>query len=128
MGSQQHDRSGRLSADLLKRFVEFGTRVLKLAQKLEQDHRPRRVVDQIVGSGTSPGAHIFEAHAALSTADFLKLIGGAAKELNETLYWLGLIEGMQWEPPERLTPLIDETLQLISICKAMNARTRKRLR
>ncbi len=100
--------------------------MLKLAEKLERDGRPRRVVNQITGSGTSPGAHMFEAHNALSTADFVKLVGGAAKELNESLYWLQIIEGMAWEPGSRLDQLIDETCQLQSICKSMIVRTRRR--
>lgn len=58
----------RLHEETLDRFTRFGARVLALAEKLEQDQRPRRVVDQVIGSGTSPGANIFEAHEAVSRA------------------------------------------------------------
>ncbi len=125
MAERQYDHSGRLRPELLERFVHYSIRVLKLVEKMEKDHRPRRVIDQITGSGTSPGAQMFEAHDAMSTADFLKSIGWTAKELNETLHWLRVIKGMAWEPPVRMDELIDETHQLISIVKAMNARTRR---
>lgn len=122
------DTSGRLDEDLLERFLDYGVRVLSLVEKLERDNRPRRVNDQLTGSGTPPGAHMFEAHDALSTRDFLKCLGGAAKELNETRFWILVCIRMKWQPEERLLPLLDETMQLTSIVKAMNARTRRKTR
>lgn len=63
--------AGRLRVDTLDRVVEYGQRILNLAEQLENDRRPRRVVDQLIGSGTSVGANLFEAHEAMSKADFV---------------------------------------------------------
>lgn len=117
--------SGRLDDKLLDRFLEYGVRVLRLTQELEKDGRPRRAIDQLTGSGTSPGAQMFEAHEAFSRADFLKSLGIAAKELSETRYWLRVITKMKWMTTDRITPLLDETTQLSSIVKAMKVRTRR---
>lgn len=117
--------TGRLKAPLLERFLAFAVRVLHLAEELERERRPRRVVDQLMGSGTSPAAQMFEANEAVSRADFLKSLGWAAKELGETRFWLELIVRMKWLPSARVAPLVDETVQLLSIVKSMIVRTRK---
>jgi len=115
---------GRLDADLLERFLRYGDRVLTLVERLEADRRPPRLIDQFAGSGTAPGAHMFEAHEALSRRDFRKCLGTAAKELSETSYWLRLLIERQWYDTTKLNPLLDETHQLMRITKAMRARTR----
>ena len=117
--------SGRLQGALLDRVVEYGSRVLALAQTLEQVKRPRRIIDQITGSGTSPGAHLFEANEAISRAEFIKLVSGAAKELSETLYWLRIIRERGWVAAERLSGLMQETDELLSIVKVVIARSRR---
>ena len=116
--------TGRLDDVILDRFLAFGVRTTRLAVELDKLGCPGRVVGQLVGSGTSPGAQMFEAHEAMSAADFRKSVGIAVKELSETRYWLRLIAHMQWLPPARLDDLLDETVQLLKITKAMVARTR----
>jgi four helix bundle protein len=118
--------TGRLRSELLERFLEYAVRMLKVAEELERGRRPRRVVDQITGSGTSPAAQMYEANEAVSRADFLKSLGWAAKELGETRFWLQLIVRMQWLPDARIARLLDETAELLSILKAMIVRTRAR--
>jgi four helix bundle protein len=117
--------SGRLQGALLDRVVEYGSRVLALVETLEQARRPRRVIDQLTGSGTSPGAHLFEANEAISRAEFIKLVSGAAKELSETRYWLQLIMSRGWITAERLDALLGETDELLSIVKVVIARSRR---
>jgi len=117
---------GRLEEAFLERAVTYGDRILSLVEKLDEDHRPRRVVDQITGSGTSAGAQIFEANELLSRADFIKTIGWAAKELNETPYWLLLIQRRKWIHATRLESLMDETQQLLAISKSLISCSKKR--
>jgi four helix bundle protein len=75
---------GRLDAAILDRFLDHADAVLNMTELMVKDRRPTRVINQLVGSGTSPGSQMFEAHEALSAADFKKCVGGAAKELSET--------------------------------------------
>jgi four helix bundle protein len=124
MDSEERSRSGRLDDDLLTRFLEFGVRVTKLAVELDKLGCPSRIVGQLIGSGTSPGAQMHEAHEAMSAADFKKSVSIAVKELSETRYWLSLIARMRWLPESRLTDLMDETWQLLKITKTIVARTR----
>ncbi|MEX2214426.1 MAG: four helix bundle protein [Phycisphaeraceae bacterium] len=115
----------RLRDDLLERFVSYAVRIVDLAETLDECRRPRRVIDQIIGSGTSPGAQMFEASEALSRRDFSKMLGQAAKELSETRFWLLLLQRKNWIAETILMPLLDETNQLLKIVKAMRSRTRR---
>lgn len=117
---------GRLDEAILDRFLTFADRVVALAEELEQQRRARRVVDQLTGAGTSPAAQMFEAHEALSAADFAKSVGIAVKELSETRFWIKLVIRRQWVPAGRLAGLLDENIQLMRITKSMRARTRGR--
>jgi four helix bundle protein len=70
---------------------------------------------QLLRSGTSVGAQYREAQRAKSDADFINKIEGALQELDETQYWLELICDAGLLPEERMTPLLQETNELISI-------------
>jgi four helix bundle protein len=48
--------------------------------------------DQVLRLGTSVGAHFREAQCAKSNADFISKIEGGMQELEETVYWLELLE------------------------------------
>lgn len=76
----------RLQESLLERIESFCDRTIHVAQSLEQAGVSRRIVDQLIGSGTSVGANLFEADEAMSRSDFLKSCSIAAKELNETRF------------------------------------------
>ena len=70
---------------------------------------------QLLRCGTSVGAQYREAQHAKSNADFISKIEGSLQELEETSYWLELIEEMKFFGPTKLQPLRDETKELIAI-------------
>jgi len=70
---------------------------------------------QLLRSGTSAGAHYREAQRSKSDADFVSKIEGGLQELDETGYWLELLEGAGIVPTELLAPLSRETDELIAI-------------
>lgn len=109
----------------MERVLVFGERSLRLCEKLEADRRFGRVVSQLVGAGTSPGAQVHEADAAMSTPDFIKCLAIATKELNECRYWLKLIGRMGWIKPELLQELDGEAFQLLNVLHAIIIRSRK---
>jgi four helix bundle protein len=47
---------------------------------------------QLLRSGTSVGAHYREARRAKSNPDFISLMQGGLKELDETAYWMELLQ------------------------------------
>ena len=70
---------------------------------------------QLLGSGTSVGAHYREACRAKSRADFVSKIEGALQELDETLYWLELFQEVYVEKHAQTQTLVAEANELISI-------------
>jgi len=83
------------------------------------------MIDQIIGSGTSAGANTFEAHESVSRRDFVKCLGISAKELNETIFWIRLIQRQQYLPDTQRISLLQETEELLAITKSMIRRTRR---
>jgi len=117
---------GRLELELLDRIEHWCDRVLSVSDTLEKQGRSRRITDQIIGSGTSVGANIFEADEAMSTKDFIKCTAIALKELNETRFWIRLITRQSWIAPDRLESFLDETNELRKILGSIIARTKQR--
>ena len=70
---------------------------------------------QALGSGTSVGAHYREACRAKSRADFISKIEGALQELDETVYWLELVQAAYAEKNAQIQSLMAEANELISI-------------
>ncbi|HOW96896.1 MAG TPA: four helix bundle protein [Kiritimatiellia bacterium] len=83
---------------------------------------------QVLRSGTSPGAQHREACRAKSTAEFISKMEGGLQELEETEYWLDLLEGSQRLSGDTVAPLMRETRELNAIFTASikTAKRRKR--
>jgi four helix bundle protein len=79
---------GRLKPEFLDRTETFSDRCVAVAERLSTDRRFARVIDQLVGCGTSVGANTAEADEAMSQKDFRKSLAIVAKELSETRFFL----------------------------------------
>lgn len=101
--------------DLVARTTKFALGVIRFYGDL-----PRSTVAQVLGkqllrSGTSVGSQYREAQRAKSIADFISKAQGSLQELDETAYWLELIEASAITGSNTLKSLRSETDQLISI-------------
>ncbi len=76
---------------ILKLSIEFALMVVDYCDRL-QELKKFTISNQLLRSGTSIGANSFEAQNAESKADFIHKIKIAAKEADETQYWLILCE------------------------------------
>lgn len=74
-----------------KKFFDFALDIIALYKKLAAQHE-YVLSKQLLRSGTSIGANIQEAGAAISKKDFIAKMSIASKEARETLYWLKLLE------------------------------------
>jgi four helix bundle protein len=77
-------------------------------------------------SGTSVGAHYREAVRARSTAEFVSKIEGGLQELEETVYWLELLEESGIVPKNRITELSQEAEELTAILVSSVKTAKKR--
>ncbi|MBF6628535.1 MAG: four helix bundle protein [Proteiniphilum sp.] len=73
--------------EIVKVSFQFALEIVSYCEKLETDKK-FIIANQLLKSGTSIGANIREAQNAESTIDFLHKMKIAAKEAEETEYWL----------------------------------------
>lgn len=74
---------------LLKLSFSFSLELVEYCERLEEQKK-YIIARQLLRSGTSIGANSMEAQNAESKADFVHKIKIAAKEAEETQYWLWL--------------------------------------
>lgn len=99
---------------VVKLSLEFALEIIKYSEKLEE-LRKFVVSKQILKSGTSIGANVREAQNAESRADFIHKMKIAAKEADETDYWLTLCELSHGYPnPEEMKKKLESLLNIIS--------------
>ena len=78
----------RVVYDLEERTARFGEAVIDFARTIPQNAVTNRIVNQLVGAGTSVGANYVEADDAVSKKEFLKSIGTCKKEAREAKHFL----------------------------------------
>jgi len=76
---------------IVKLSLEFALDIISYTELLE-NYKKYIIARQLLKSGTSIGANVREAQNAESKADFIHKIKIAAKEVDETEYWLSLCE------------------------------------
>lgn len=76
---------------VVEKSVEVALMIIEYCETLEVKKK-FVIANQLLKSGTSIGANVHEAQNAESKADFIHKIKIAAKELEETKYWLLLCE------------------------------------
>lgn len=101
--------------EMKNRLKVFAVRVIKLADKLPNTPAGRAIGNQVVRSGTSPGANYRAACIGKSDKDFLNKLKMVEEELDETAYWLELIMELELVKPELLQDLHHENKELVSI-------------
>jgi four helix bundle protein len=72
---------------ILEKSFQFAIDIIEFSEQLEE-MRKFIIARQILKSGTSIGAQVREAQGAESKADFVHKMKIAAKEAEETEYWL----------------------------------------
>lgn len=87
--------------EILELSVQFALEIIKFTEELES-RRKFVIANQLLKSGTSVGANIFEAQSAESRADFIHKFKIADKEAKETEYWLLLVKNLKPIPLMRI--------------------------
>jgi len=77
--------------DLEERTATFGEAIVRFSKKIPRDPTNNRLIDQLVGCGTSIGANYCEANEGVSKKDFRNTIGRCVKEAKETKHFLRMI-------------------------------------
>ena len=77
--------------NLEERTAQFGEAIIRFARKIPHNPLNNRLIDQLVGAGTSVGANFCEADNSVSGKDFKQRIGTCRKESRETMFFLRMV-------------------------------------
>ena len=116
------EKNGEPPRDLVERVSLFGERIVRFSKKIPRDPTNNRLIDQLVGAGTSTGANYCEANEAVSQKDFKNTIGRCLKEAKETKFFLRMIVASEPSLAEEARTLYQEAHQLLRIFGAMRKR------
>lgn len=99
---------------IVDKSFQFALDVVLYCELLEEN-RKFVISRQLVRSGTSIGANVREAQNAESKADFIHKIKLAAKEADETEYWLLICKNTPSYPfDDKLLSDIHELIKILS--------------
>ena len=100
---------------------EFAVRIVNLRKFLVREKNEYILSKQLMRSGTSIGANVFEAQNGQTKNDFASKMNIALKEATETMYWLMLLHDTDYindtEYESLNNDLNDIRNILISICR-----------
>ncbi len=99
---------------IVENVLDFGLEVVRFCELLNE-RRKFVVSNQLLRSGTSVGAHVFEAQHAETKADFIHKMKIAVKEASETLFWLLICErSSNYPESSSLKIMVEEIIRIIS--------------
>lgn len=112
--------------DICQRSFGFAARIVRLVNALPRTVAGSVIARQVMRAGTSVGANIEEAQAASSKKEFARRMEIAQSEAREVLYWLRLTGECELISTERLSDLIREANEIVSIVTTIAKRSRGR--
>ena len=108
-----HD--GKKPRDLKERTRDFALRIIRLYGALPRRSEAQIIGRQILRLGTAVGANYREGLRARSKQEYAAKLNISLMELEETLYWLELLEQSGTLSASRLAGLKAETSELSAI-------------
>lgn len=118
-------RTATAAPDLVSRTRAFSLATIRFYSRLPKDTASQILGRQMLRSATSVGAQYREAQRAKSISDFLSKTEGALQEVDETGYWLELIQDSGIERDSALLALLDEARQLLAIFVAITRKAKQ---
>ncbi len=105
----------------------FAIRIVKLYKYLQSDKKEYVLSKQLLRSGTSVGAMVREAEHSESKKDFVHKMAIAQKEINESIYWLELMNATEYINKEQFDSLNKDAVEVIKIVTTIIKNTKKNL-
>ncbi len=93
----------------------FAIRIINAYKYLRGEKQGFVLSKQILRSGTSIGANVEEAIGGQSKADFLHKLSISYKEARETIYWLKLLQAINYLTDEVANSLLNDCNEICKI-------------
>ena len=111
--------------DLKLRTKRFSLSIIELIESLPNTISGRAISNQLVRSGTSVGANYRAVCRARSDKEFISKMNIVLEEVDESCFWLELIEEKKWKDTKILLKEANElTAIFVSALKTMNKKIR----
>ena len=105
-----------MKEDVLKaKSFKFAVRVVNLYKYLIEEKKEFVLSKQLLRSGTSVGAMVREAEHSESKADFIHKLAIAQKEINETIYWLELLQATEYLSQQQFESINTDAVESIKL-------------
>nr|WP_279346080.1 four helix bundle protein [Gramella oceanisediminis] len=108
---------------IVSKTFDFSLEIILFTEVLRNE-RKFELASQLFRSGTSIGANVKEAQNAESKADFIHKFKIAAKEADETIYWLELCSKSE-VLPNPTTGLLDKANEIMKILSKIISSAKK---
>tara|TARA_B100000508_G_scaffold85763_1_gene66706 strand:- start:11005 stop:11355 length:351 start_codon:yes stop_codon:yes gene_type:complete len=109
---------------LSTKSFDFSIEVIALYKELT-DKKEFVISKQLLRSGTSIGANIFEANYAFSKKDFVHKLTISRKEANESIYWLKLLKHSKFLEELEVDKLLKQCDEIMRILTSSIKTSRK---
>jgi four helix bundle protein len=110
--------------DLEERTARFGEAIVRFSKKIPRNPTNDRLIDQLVGRGTSVGGNYCEANEGVSKKDFHHMISRCVKESKETKFFLRMIAASEPDLAEEARDHYREAKELHLISASIFRKTK----
>ena len=107
---------------------EFAIRVVKLFRYLQEEKKEYILSKQLLRSGTAVGALIRESEYGESRLDFIHKLSIGQKEINETIYWLELLNATNYIDQKQFESLNNDAVEIIKLLTSILKNTKSKLK
>ncbi|OQA94618.1 MAG: hypothetical protein BWY22_02412 [Bacteroidetes bacterium ADurb.Bin217] len=117
-----------MKENILKdKSLAFAIRIVRLYQYLCEEKKEFVLSKQLLRSGTSVGAMVREAEHSESKDDFKHKLAIAQKEINETLYWLELLQKTSYISEQQFESIHIDAIEIIKLLTSIIKTVKKTL-
>ena len=103
-----------------QKSFDFAKRIVNLYNYLCNDKKEYIMSKQLMRSGTSIGANVFESGRAVSKKDFANKIAISQKEADESLYWIELLHETGYLDEKEYLSIKDDCIEIIKILMSIS--------
>ena len=108
------------------RTKSYALRIIRLAESLPNSVPAREIQRQLIRCGCSVGANYRAACRSRSRAEFVSKLGIAEEECDESIYWMELLVEAGLAKSEKLTNLMKEGYEILSMIVASRKTARSK--
>ena len=112
---------------IMNKTMDFSVRIVKMFKYLKYEKKEYDMSRQVLRSGTSIGANVYEANEAQTKKDFHAKMCIALKEVSETEYWIKLLIKTDYLAVEHGNDILKDCLEIKNILIAIIKTTKTKL-